>query len=339
MDIKPYRKFIWSGLILLLILLIGTAGYLIIGDGQYSFIDALYMTVITITTIGFTEVFDFSNNPAGRVFTMFIAIAGIGVVGYAATNLTVLLVEGQLTNSFKRRHMENIAKNSKGHYIVCGAGTTGLHIIEELILTKRGLIVVDVDKNRLEKLSTLHKNVVYIEGNPTDNETLIKASIEQAKGLFAISGDDNLNLVISLTAKQLNPQIRVVAECQEVSNGDKMKKVGVDSIVSPSYIGGLRMASEMIRPTVVSFLDIMLRDKDKNLRVEEIPVPDRFAEKKLADIGFRTLSHSLLLAVKIKDDWIYNPAESYIVKPGDILVFMTTPEGRVELEERLKLNF
>jgi voltage-gated potassium channel len=338
MDIKPYRKFIWSGLILLLILLIGTAGYLIIGDGQYSFINALYMTVITITTIGFTEVFDFSNNPAGRVFTMFIAISGVGVVGYAATNLTVLLVEGQLTNSFKRRHMENIAKNSKGHYIVCGAGITGLHIVEELISTKRGLIVIDTDKNRLEKLSNLYKNVVYIEGNPTDNETQIKAGINQAIGLFAVFGDDNMNLVISLTAKQLNPQIRVVAECQEVSNGDKMKKVGVDSIVSPSYIGGLRMASEMIRPTVVSFLDIMLRDKDKNLRVEEIPVPEHFIEKKLVDTGLKMLTHSLLIAIKIKGDWIYNPADSHIVKAGNIMVFMTTPEGRVEMENKLKLN-
>jgi voltage-gated potassium channel len=336
MDIKPYRKIIWSGLILFFILLIGTLGYWLMGKGQYSFVDSLYMTVITVTTIGFTEVFDFSNNPAGRVFTMFIAVSGIGVVGYAATNLTVLLVEGQLTNSFKRRHMENIAKNSKDHYIICGAGITGLHIIEELVSTKRGFIVVDTDKNKLEKIGNLHKNIVYIEGNPADNEILIKAGINQAKGLFAVSGDDNLNLVISLTAKQLNPQIRVVSECQEVSNGGKMKKVGVDSIVSPSYIGGLRMASEMIRPTVVSFLDIMLRDRDKNLRVEEIAVPEQFIEKKLSDTGLRKLPHSLLLAIKIKNDWIYNPADNYVVKPDDVLVFMTTPEGRVELEEKLK---
>jgi voltage-gated potassium channel len=338
MDRKPYRKFIWSGLLLFLILLIGTSGYMIIDDGQHSFIDSLYMTVITITTIGFSEVIDLTNNPTGRVFTMFIAVSGIGVVGYAATNFTVLLVEGQLTNSFKRRHMENIANHSKDHYIVCGAGTTGLHIIGELISTKRKPVIVDSDKNRLEKLTTIYKNAIFIEGNPTDNDTLLKAGIEQAKGLFAVSGDDNLNLVISLTAKQFNPELRVVAECQEINNGEKMRKVGVNAIVSPSYIGGLRMASEMIRPTVVSFLDIMLRDKDRNLRVEEIPVPDRFTEKKLVDIGLRSLSHSLLLAVKKKDDWIYNPAENYLVKAGDILVFMTTPEGRVELEERLKLN-
>jgi voltage-gated potassium channel len=294
------------------------------------------MTVITITTIGFSEVIDLTGNPAGRIFTMFIAVSGIGVVGYAATNFTVLLVEGQLTNSFKRRHMENIAKNSKGHYIVCGAGTTGLHIMGELISTKRELIIVDTDKNRLEKLTTVYKNAVYIEGNPTDNETLLKAGIKQAKGMFAVSGDDNVNLVVSLTARQLNPQIRIVAECQEVTNEEKMKRVGVDSVVSPSYIGGLRMASEMIRPTVVSFLDIMLRDKDKNLRIEEIPIPAHFIEKKLADTKLKTLSHSLLLSIRTKDDWIYNPPETYVIKSGNVLVFMTTPEGRDELEKSLK---
>jgi voltage-gated potassium channel len=336
MDLKPYRKLIWSGLILLLILIIGTLGYWIIGYKQYSIIDSLYMTVITVTTIGFTEVFDFSNNPTARIFTMVIAISGIGVVAYAATNFTVLLVEGRLTDSLKRRRMENKAKNSKDHFIICGAGTTGVHIMDELIATERSLVIVDPDSPKLEKLSHKNKKIVYIEGNPTDNETLLKAGIIHARGLFAASGDDNLNLVISLTAKQLNPRLRVVTECQEISNDSKMRKVGADSIVSPSYIGGLRMASEMIRPTVVSFLDIMLRDKDKNLRVEEIPIPDYFAAKNLTEIGIRALSHSLLLAIKRKTEWIYNPSDSYVIKSNDILVFMTTPEGRFELEERLK---
>ena len=334
MNTNPYRKFIWSGLILICIILIGTVGYWFIGNQEYSFVDTLYMTIITITTIGFSEIIDMANSPIGRIFTIFIAILGVGVVGYAATNFTVLLVEGQLTNSFKRRHMESVAKKVQGHFIVCGAGNTGLHIIEELISTKRELIIVENDKNRLEKLGSIFKNAVHIEGNPTDNDTLIKAGVNQAYGLFAVSGDDNLNLVISLTAKQVNPRIRVVSECQDISNEGKMKKVGVDSVVSPSYIGGLRMASEMIRPTVTSFLDIMLRDKDKNLRVEEILIPDNFIEKRLSETGLKAFPHSLLLAVKIKNDWVYNPPDNYLIKSGDILVYMTTPEGRVRSRRR-----
>ncbi|HSW56862.1 MAG TPA: potassium channel protein [Dehalococcoidales bacterium] len=336
MNTRPYSKFIWSGVGLICILVIGTTGYWLLTDRQYSLIDTLYMTVITVTTIGFSEVVDLTLNPAGRIFTMFIALAGIGVVGYAATNLTVLLVEGQLTNSFKRRHMENIARTLKGHYIVCGAGTAGQHIIAELVSTKRPFIVIDSEPGKLEKISSLHKNLIHIEGNATDNATLIKAGISQAIGLFAVSGDDNLNLVIALTARHLNSQIRVVAECLDITNGEKMKKVGADSFVSPGYIGGLRMASEMIRPTVVSFLDVMLRDTSKNLRVEEIAIPGHFIQQKLADTGMKNFSHSLLLAIKTPGDWIYNPPDSYEIKTGDVLIFMTTPEGREEMEEKLR---
>lgn len=133
--------------------------------------------------------------------------------------------------------------------------------------------------------------------------------------MFAVSGDDNQNLVISLTAKQLNPNIRVVARCHDLKNIDKLKKVGADAVVSPTFIGGLRMASEMVRPTVVSFLDIMLRDKKKNLRVEEIPVPELFAGKAIADLQLKKYPNTLLLAVRTKDDWIFNPTDDYIIKP------------------------
>jgi voltage-gated potassium channel len=333
---QPYRKFIWSGVALIGLLVIGTLGYWFISGRQYSLIDTLYMTVITVTTIGFSEIIDLSTNPGGRIFTMFIAISGIGIVGYVATNVTVLLLEGQLTESFKRRHMENAAKSFQDHYIVCGAGNIGVHILRELLSTRRPHVIVESDQTKLQKVSGALKNEIYIEGNATENEVLLKAGIVRARGLFAVSGDDNLNLVICLTAKQLNPNLRVVAECQEVASEEKMRKVGADSIVSPSYIGGLRMASEMIRPTVTSFLDIMLRDRDKNLRVEEIKIPEKFELKTVSELGLKSYQHSLLLAARKRTDWIYNPPDTYIVEPGVTLVFMTTPEGRNMLEELFK---
>jgi voltage-gated potassium channel len=333
---QPYKKFIWSGIALIGLLAIGTIGYWFIGDKHYSFIDTLYMTVITVTTIGFTEVVDLSANPGGRVFTIFVAIAGIGIMGYVATNITVLLLEGQLTDSFKRRRMENIARRLKDHYIVCGAGNIGTHVIGELVSTKRSHIVVDPDRKRINRAMAIFKNGVFIEGDATDNSTLVKAGIDQAKGLFAVMGDDNVNLVICLSAKQLNPKLRIVSECRDVNNEEKMKRVGADSIVSPSYIGGLRMASEMVRPTVTSFLDIMMRDRDKNLRVEEITIPAQYPEKSLAGSRLKSFAHSLLLAVKEGDGWLYNPPDNYVIKPGRNLVFMTTPEGRMELEELIQ---
>ncbi len=330
-----YKKFAWSGAILLAILVIGTLGYWLIGGRQHSLMDTLYMTVITITTIGFGEIIDLSGNPTGRIFTIFIAISGIGVLLYVVTNFTALVVEGELTKSFRRRKMEKMANNSKEHYIVCGLGSVGFHIISELYSTKRPHLIVDVNKNNIERALELFQDEVFIEGDATDNATLLKAGIEKAKGLFAVTGDDNQNLIISLTAKQLNPNLRVVARCNEIKNSEKIKKAGADAVVSPTSIGGLRMASEMIRPAVVSFLDIMLRDREKNLRVEEVAVPHSFVGETLVTLNLNRFTHTLLLAIRAKQDWIYNPPDNHVITPENTLVFITTPEERNELERYL----
>jgi voltage-gated potassium channel len=331
-----YRKFIWAGAILIAIILIGTVGYWFIGSRQYSFVDTLYMTIITISTIGFGEIIDLSGNAAGRIFTIFIAISGVGVLLYLVTNLTALVVEGKLTESFRRRRMEKAAGNSRDHYIVCGLSSVGFYIVNELHATKRSLVIVDVDKKNIERGLELFKDEIFIEGDATDSDTLLKAGIEKARGLFAVTGDDNQNLVVSLTAKQLNPNLRVVAQCNEIKNSQKMRKAGADAIVSPTSIGGLRMASEMVRPTVVSFLDTMLRDTEINLRVEELPVPESFVGQPISALNLKRFAHALLLAVKTGEDWVYNPSENYVIAPESTLVFMTTPEGRDELAGLLK---
>jgi voltage-gated potassium channel len=199
-----YRRFVWGAVILLAIVLIGTVGYWFIGGRQYSFVDTLYMTVITITTIGFEEVIDLSGNVGGRIFTIFIAISGIGIMAYIVTNITALVVEGELTESFRRRRMEKIAGNYKGHYIVCGLGRVGCYIANELHATRRPHVIVDVNKKATESSLESFHDEVFIAGDATDSDTLLKAGIEKAAGLFAVTGDDNQNLVVSLTAKQLN---------------------------------------------------------------------------------------------------------------------------------------
>jgi voltage-gated potassium channel len=331
-----YRKFVWAGAILLAIILIGTVGYWFIGGRQYSFVDTLYMTVITITTIGFQEVINLSGNPAGRIFTIFIAISGIGIMAYIITNLTALIVEGELTKSFRRRKMEKIAGNYRGHYIICGLGRVGCYIANELYATKRPHVLVDISKNNIEGSLESINDEVFIEGDATDSNALLKAGIENAAGLFAVTADDNQNLVVSLTAKQLNPRLKVVARCNDIRNSERTKKAGADAVVSPTAIGALRMASEMVRPTVVSFLDIMLRDREKNLRVEELPVPESFVGQPISALNLKKFPRSLLLAVKTGQDWVYNPSESYVINQNNTLVVMTTPEERDELARFLK---
>jgi voltage-gated potassium channel len=335
MSAKLYRKFLWPGLVLVAILTVGSTGYWLLGGRQDSLMDVIYMTVITITTIGFTEVIDLTGNPGGRAFTIFIAVAGIGLIGYMVTSFTALLVEGELTKSFRRRKMEKMARQASNHYIICGLGGVGRHVAGELRLTGRRIVAVDLDAAALEDYQALFAGQVSIQGDATDNDTLLKAGIERASGVFAITGDDNQNLVISFTAKQINPAVRVVARCTDTKNIEKIQQTGAEAVVSPGQIGGLRMASEMVRPTVVSFLDIMLRDREKNLRIEEAAVPARIAGQPLAALGLERYPRLLLLAVRRGDGWEYHPAADYPIEADDRLVFMTTPEVREQLESVL----
>jgi voltage-gated potassium channel len=328
-----YKKYIWCVIILAAIVIIGTLGYWLIVGGSYPFFDYLYMTFITITTIGFGEVIDLTGNTGGRIFTIFIALAGIGVLAYIITNLTATVVEGELTKSFRRRRMEKIAEKARGHYIVCGMGWAGLHIVQELRETKRPHVIIDVSRDKIDKSLEVFSKAVFIEGDATDNDTLIKAGIDKASGLFAVTGDDNQNLVICLSARHINPSIRIVAQCNEIRNQEKMKKAGADSIVSPGYISGMRMASEMIRPTVVSFLDRMMRGRDEALRVEEIAIPKSYAGKSFSSLNLKKYPRTLILAVKRGDNWIYNPSRNEcIIDCDDKMIIMTTPEERHDLE-------
>lgn len=333
-----YKKFVWAGGLLVLVLLVGTFGYWFIGAGDYPVIDCLYMTVITISTIGYGEVIDVSGHPAGRVFTMFVAICGIGILTYVLTNLTAFVVEGNVKETFRRNKMEKQARRMEGHYIVCGISGVGMHIISELRSTARECIIIENEASKAQAYIADHADAVVLEGDATDNAMLRKAGIDRARGLFAVTGDDNQNLVIALSTKQLNPNVKVVAGCQDLNHVEKVKRAGADSVISPTYIGGLRMASEMLRPTVVSFLDIMMRDTARNLRVEEVALNAAFARKKVADLHLRRFPNTLLLAIKSPEDWVYNPPADYELDAHATLIVMTTPEERRKLEESFRAS-
>jgi voltage-gated potassium channel len=331
----PYKRFIWAGVILAIINVIGTIGYWFIGGKQYSLLDCFYMTFITVATIGYGEIIDLSNHAGGRVFTMFIALAGIGVLTYSLSMFTAMIVEGQLKETFARRKMEKAIQRLKDHFIICGFGRVGRHIMNELLATQRPHVVIDIHERRAEDDFDPARGQIFLRGDATNESTLLQAGIMKAKGVFATTGDDSLNLMISLTAKHLHPDVRVVARCGEPRNIDKMKKAGADSVISPAFIGALRMASDMIRPAVVSFLDTMLRDTEKNLRVEEIPVPARFIGQPLSALKLGHYPNTLVIAIKVADGWLYKPPAHYIFKLDNVLVIITNPEERLALEKAL----
>jgi voltage-gated potassium channel len=327
-----YKKFLLGILMLFDVLCIGTAGYWYIGGFKNSLVDCVYMTFITISTIGYGEIIDMTGNPGARIFTMFVATSGIGVFTYLLSTLTAFVVEGEMKDAFRRKKMEKKAGKLDKHYIICGLHGEGVHIASELRTTGRPYIIVDVDRKNLEKFIENHENEIFIEGDATEDEVLQKAGIVRARGLFAVTGDDNQNLVICLSARQLNPSMKIIARAREVSHIEKMSKAGADKVISPHFIGGMRMASEMIRPSVVSFLDIMLRDRGKNLRIEEIAAPESFSERPVKDLHLEKYPYLMLLAIKSGEEWIYKPPLELVVRPGDALVFMATPQEKKDLK-------
>jgi voltage-gated potassium channel len=326
-------SFIGSAIALVTVLSVGTVGYHIIGGPEYSLLDCFYMTFTTISTIGFGEIIDMSHKPEGRIFTVIIAVFGIGSFLNLFSTTTAFILEGDMNQALRRRRMHKLIDHLRNHYIICGVGRVGGNVALELSHTARDFVGVDNSAQAIERYIDKFPDHLHLLGDGGDDDVLLKAGIEHAAGVFAVTGDDNQNIVIALTAKQLNPRVRVVARCHEVRNIEKARKAGADATVSPDFTGGLRIASAMVRPTVVSFMDEMLKSNEK-LRVEEIRVPDDFAGRRLDQFG--TASRDFLfVAVRELGEWQFNPPPEFMVKPGDILVIIATPHGRTTLEQRM----
>ncbi len=318
-----------TGMAFLVVVTIGTVGFKLIGGEQASFFDGFYMTAITITTIGYNEVIILDN--LGRGFAVFIAFTGIGILTYFLTNMASLFIEGDLIKSRNRNKMEKKVSKMEGHYIICGGGRVGGNIAVELSQTDREFVIADVKEDVIKHNDEVYPEVPCLVGDCTDDEFLMKLGVERAHGIFVTTGSDNINLVICVTARQLNHNIRIVAQCKDVNHVNKMRRVGANKVVSPSFIGGLRMASEMVRPTVTTFLDEMLRSTENPLRIEEIGIPSDYVGKKLEDVNLDGLEQTLVLALQEGDRWVYNPKHDHVFQENTKLIAMTTPKDRQSL--------
>jgi voltage-gated potassium channel len=321
-------------LALLAVFFIGTVGYRILGGPQHSWVDCFYMTFITIATIGYSEIVDVTRYEYGRLFTVFIGVSGIGVLGYVLSTVTAFMLENDLNVSWRRKKMQNKIGQMQNHYIVCGVGLVGTNVAHDLEMTGRSSVIIDNDIENIHRYLESHPEQFYLHGDATDNDVLLAAGVMRAKGVFAVAHDDSANLVISLSAKQLNPALRVVARCHALKNSEKTRRAGADEVISPDFSGGLRIVSAMVRPNVMNFLDEMLKS-DSKLRMEEIHIPESLSGKPL-NVLYHSNKDCMVLALQREDVWQFNPPANHIVQDKDVLMVMATPEGRFRLEQLIQ---
>jgi voltage-gated potassium channel len=315
----------------ILVALLGTLGYHYL-EG-WNTLDGFYMTVITMTTIGYGEILPLSQ--PGRIFTILLIFVSVGIAGYAISVVAAFIVEGDFHRILHRQKMDKHIARLNNHIILCGAGRIGTQIAIEFHKTQTPFVLIEENQEVLDEILRLG-DIPYLRGDATKDETLYLAGIERARGLVATLSDDKENAFIVLSARSLNSRLRIVTRLTHEENAAKLRKVGADEIVSPNIIGGLRMASVMIRPSVVTFLDEMIRSTGQTLRLEETTIGERSEligqTLAAANVGRRTG----LLVVAIKSGqgkYQFNPRGEAILNEGDILIVMGTPEQLVALRQ------
>lgn len=328
------RRMRIAGALFLVVMLMGTFGYRLIGGPDTHWVDAIYMTGITISTLGYHEVIPLEGHPYGRLFTLFMVFSGFAVITYFFSNIVALFIEGDIRRTFIKRRMQQKIEKMSNHYVICGAGRVGRNIAYELAHTEHEFVVADINETPLVLLQEEFKHMVYQVGDCTDDGFLKTLGIDRARGVFVVGGDDNTNLVICLTARQLNPSVKIVSRTKDVLHVNKMKSAGADRVVSPNYIGGIRMAAEMLRPAAVSFVDELMRT-EFDQRLEECIIPEYLDGQPISNFPIQDLEQTLVLALRKENKWHYSPSKTHIMKKGEHIVLITTPKERKILEERM----
>jgi len=321
------RLLVALGLICLVIVA-GTFGYRFI-EG-WPILDALYMTVITMTTIGYGEVRELSQT--GRIFTLGLIVASIVIAGYSLSQLTAFVFEGEFNRLIQGHRMDRRIRRMKDHVILCGCGSTGIHIAVELARSGIPFLIIEADTSRMGHVLDVVGDVPFLEDDATKDETLKRAGIENARGLIASTSNDKDNVFIVLTARSMNSDLRIVSRLIEDENYDKLRRAGADEIISPNAMGGLRMASVMVRPTAVSLMDELLSVPDHTLGIEEIHVEEipELVGKTLGEANIGKLTRGLLVVAIIEIDrgYTFNPGAQTRLQPGDKLIVMGNAEQR-----------
>jgi voltage-gated potassium channel len=315
-------------LILLVVLFVGSTGYMYL-EG-WGFLDSLYMTVITITTVGFGEVREVSEQ--GRFFTIFLIFSGMGVIAYIVGMTAQIMVDLQVRSIIGRRKLGLRIKSIKDHYVICGFGRIGKVICRELKAKKIPMVVIENDPESRQILQS--EETPFIIDDATNEDVLIEAGISRARGLISVVASDADNLFITVTARALNPEAFIMARADDEKAQKKLARAGANKVFLPYVIGGQKMAQSITKPAVTDFLEFTVNNRDMGLEMEELLVGEdsRLKGLTLADSGIRQDMDVIFVAIKNKDgEMHFNPGPETSIKSGDTLISL----GKSDDIERL----
>ena len=326
----PVRHLKISFAVLLMLISGGTIGYMSI-EG-WRLLDAAYMTVITLGTVGFKEVHDLSDG--GKLFTMGLIVVGVSVLSYIVGSLAQIMFEGQFERILGRKKVEKRIGALTGHYIICGFGRIGSLICKEFKTNGVEFVIIEKHAEAMERLE--EDDYLHMKGDATLDETLLKAGINRAKGLISVVTSDTENVYITLTARGLNPDLYIMARSGEEGSDIKLNRAGANKVVSPYTIGGNRMAQSILRPNVVDFIEIATGHEHLELQMEEINIPahSAFVGETLVSSGFRKEIGVIIVGIKKSHGkMVFNPHSHTKIDERDTLIVLGDPASIHKLED------
>ncbi|MGA1845821.1 potassium channel family protein [Deferribacter abyssi] len=316
------RNIVIGFIFLLFITFIGTFTYVVIEHA--SILDALFMTIITISTVGYEEVIQLSDN--GKIFTIFLILTGTGTLAYIGTQVFDLIVAGEIRKTFWRKKMDKKIDKLREHYIICGYGRMGKIICEQLDERNIPFVIIEKDEGLAPEFD--EKGYLYIIGNATKEDTLVRAGILHAKGIISVVESDAENVYITLTAKGFNQDLKVYARAVDDEASAKLFWAGADNVISPFVIGGLRIANAIVKPNVSEFLDLALGKNDYNIEVEEITISkgSKLVNKSILESNLRKHGIIVIAIKKRGSQFLYNPGPEEILEEDDVLICLGRKE-------------
>ena len=330
MEVKRIK---WAIIFLLSVFVIGIEGYMVI-EG-WNFFDSLYMVVITLATVGFGETHPLTFH--GRIFTIVLILVWAGIGFYALSSIIQPIIEGEIRKVLGRKKLEKEIRNLKDHYIVCGFGRMGSYISRELRNASVSYIIIEKDEYLREKLE--RENYLYLYGNASEDEVLIEAGVKKARGLVAVVASDADNVYITLTARQLNPNLFILARSTNESSERKLQQAGANKVISPYQMGAVRMVQAILRPAVLDFIEIAFHGKSMELQCEEFLVKpnSNLVGSSLQEAEIRKNLGVIIVAIKeTSGKMVFNPSRDVRINAGDTLITLGEKKDLVRLEKILQ---